>query len=132
MPKTLLTSLLLLTTLSLRADDPKKPDPPEQSKSTAEILKSIDPLKGFGSIHTAEFHDPTRHVFLAWYCPFSGRAACRVHAYTFDPKTELWTSVLDRLFDHTHTVSAESPTRTAPFALRNVKGEVIYTHENPK
>jgi hypothetical protein len=100
-----------------------KKDAPKEAKTTADILKGVEPLKGFGIVRTVEFRDPDEQMFVVWFNPYSGEAACNVYAYRFDAKKERWVRFLGKEFQGTHDVSIESG---RSFTIRNFKGEVIY------
>jgi hypothetical protein len=122
MRQQLTVCLILSLTYSTVLGDEKK-DAPKQAKTTAEILKGVEPLKGFGVVCTAEFRNPDEQIFVVWYNPYSGEAACNVHAYRFDAKNQQWVRFLGKEFQGTHDVSVELG---RGFTIRNVKGEVIY------
>jgi len=54
------------------------------AKTTDEIVKAVEPLKGFGCIQSVLFNRWGRQIFAVWYCPFSGRGDCYLHAYYYD------------------------------------------------
>ena len=80
------------------------------ARTTEEITKAVEGHTGFGSIQSAQFDRQGRQVFALWYCPFSGRAACYLHAYYFDYEKR-WIRFMDRLVEGTSDLSAEMPTR---------------------
>jgi hypothetical protein len=100
-----------------------KKDAPKEAKTTGDILKGAEPLKGFGIVRTVEFRDPDEQMFVVWFNPYSGEAACNVFAYRFDAKKDRWVRFLGKEFPSTHDVSIESG---RGFTIRNVNGEVIY------
>ena len=122
MRQQLMACLILSIPCTAALGDDKK-EAPKEAKTTADILKGIEPLKGFGIVCTAEFRDPFEQTFVVWYNPYSGEAACNVFAYRFDAKKEEWVRFLGKEFPGTHTVSVESG---RGFTIRNVNGEVIY------
>jgi hypothetical protein len=81
---------------------------PDEAKSTAAILKGVESAKGFGVVSTVEFHRGDTKLFLVWYNPYSGRAACHVHGYAFDAKKGRWVRHLRRVFVGTPNVSVEA------------------------
>ena len=84
----------------LRADEPaSRPthEAPPQATTTDDIIKIIDGMKGFGTIQTAQFDHWGHRVFAAWYCPFSGRGDCFLHAYYYDYDKAQWTRFIDQL-----------------------------------
>jgi hypothetical protein len=42
-----------------------------------------------------------------WYCPYSGRAACYVHAYYYRPSKQSWLLFIDQLLEPATGLSAE-------------------------
>jgi hypothetical protein len=113
--------IFTLTCAAALGDDKK--ETPKEAKTTADILKGVEPLKGFGIVSTAEFRNPYEQTFVVWYNPYSGEAACNVSAYRFDAKKERWVRFLGKEFEGTHDVSVESG---RGFTIRNVNGEVVY------
>jgi hypothetical protein len=85
---------------------------PAEAKTTEEIVKAVEPAKGFGQIQTAEFNRWGRRVFAIWFCPFSGRGDCFVRAYYFDYEKAQWTRFFDQLVAANGDLSAEMPTGT--------------------
>jgi hypothetical protein len=126
MMRNLIASLIFAIPCTALASDDKK-DAPKEAKTTAEILKAVEPLKGFGIVCTAEFHHAEQKTFVVSYNPYSGEAACHVHVYRFDQKTEKWVMFLNRIFQGTHDISVESRN---DITIRNVKGEVIYKEKD--
>jgi hypothetical protein len=96
---------------------------PKEAKATADILKWVESAKGFGVVSTVEFRSADKRMFIVWYNPYSGRAACHVHGYVFDAKKGRWVRHLDRVFQGTHHVSVEVG---AVLTIRDVKGAVVY------
>jgi len=94
-----LVSLIAVTAI-LRADEPaSRPahEAPTQAKTTDEIIKIVDGMKGFGCLQTAQFDHWGHRVFAVWYCPFSGRGDCFLHAYYYDYDKAQWTRFVDQL-----------------------------------
>ena len=102
-------------------------DLPAIAKTTEQITGAAEKIKGFGIIQSAEFTRMGRRVFALWYCPFSGRDACYLRAYCYDPEKVEWRRFVDRLIDGTVDLSAEmpSPGREEVIIFRNVKGEIV-------
>src|SRR5262245_3761021 len=96
---------------------------PKEAKSIAEILKAVEKMKGFGIVSSNEFQRQKEKTFFVWYCPYSGRAACHVHAYAFDTKKEKWIRFLDRVFEGTVDVSVEVGHRVR---IRDMQGKVVF------
>src|SRR5262249_33415059 len=102
----LLAVVLLLVSPALVPAADKK-EGPKEGKTTKDILKGIEPIKGFGVLQSAHFERRDRQVFVVWYCPTSGEACCRVHAYVYDVARECWTKLTDQFFHGTHDISVE-------------------------
>jgi hypothetical protein len=122
---------LLLVALALSTAADEKPLGPAQAKTTAELVTAISEraprfLTAAGlSINSAEFHRAGRRVFLAWYCPTSGRATCQVLCYEFDSKAKVWKLLRQHLFEDTQDISPEF-TLDYRLRLRDVQGKEIY------
>ena len=80
--------VVALVTLSTPAAE--RTGAPEDAKTTEDITKAVEGFKGFGCIQTAQFSRWGRQIFAVWYCPFSGRAACFLHAYYYDHDKAQW------------------------------------------
>ena len=116
-------AIMLIGVISGAASAQGEKSAPKEAKTTADILKAVDAIKGFGIVSSNEFQRQKEKMFFVWYCPYSGRAACHVHAYTFDAKKEKWLRFLDRIFNDTGDVSVEVG-RT--IRIRDMKGAVIF------
>lgn len=125
-------AIILLSLTAIRANAAEPAAIPETAKTTAEILERLQCAKGFGIISTAEFHYRGGGVFVAWYDPFSGRAACFVHVWTFDPKQDGWTRRLSRTFEGISDVSVEYGGSLNGLTLRNHDGDILYPEKKQK
>jgi hypothetical protein len=76
-------------------------------------------------VERAEFRKEGREVFGVWYCPFSGRAACYLHAYYYDPAKSEWILFIDRLIERTATLSAEMPAREEALIFKDGDGKIV-------
>jgi hypothetical protein len=120
--RNLITGVFLCITCGLVVAQ-RNDGPPKEAKTTADILKWVESAKGFGFVSTAEFRRADKKLFIAWYNPYSGRAACHVHGYVFDAKKDQWEVHLNRVFQGTHNVSVEVG---AVLTIRDVNGAVVY------
>jgi len=102
---------------------------PKDAKTRDELVKVFGTSIGNGPVQRAEFSMSGRQIFAVWYCPFSGRAACYLHAYYFDPAETKWELLLDRLVDKTHNLSAEL---NGQLIFRDVHGAVVLTQSLAK
>jgi len=98
---------------------------PRLAKTTDEITMAVEGYKGFGCLQTAQFSRWGRQVFAVWYCPFSGRAACYLHAYYYDHEKARWIRFKDQLVEGTHDLSAEMPTGKDVLLFRGADGKVV-------
>jgi hypothetical protein len=107
------------------ASEPQNRVGPRLARTTDEIIKAAENSKGFGSLQTAEFHRHGQQIFAVWYCPFSGRAACYLHAYFYDHEKARWIRFIDRLVEGTHDLSPEMPTREEVIIFRGADDKVV-------
>ncbi len=98
---------------------------PKEIKTRDELLKTFGTSAGFGPVQRAEFSQYGRQIFVVWYCPFSGRAACYLHAYYYDPAKADWVLFIDHLVEGTHDLSAEMPSKGEELVFRDADGKVI-------
>jgi len=101
--------IITIATL-LHADEPASQPTrgaPSNANTTDEIIKFVEPQKGFGCIQTTQFNRWGRQVFAIWYCPFSGRGDCYLDAYFYDYDKTQWTRFLDQLVPAGGDLSAE-------------------------
>jgi hypothetical protein len=100
-------------------------NPPGEAKTREELLNHFGKTIGFGPVERAEFRKEGREVFAVWYCPFSGRAACYLHAYYYDPAKSEWILFIDRLIERTATLSAEMPAREEALIFKDGDGKIV-------
>jgi hypothetical protein len=98
---------------------------PKQAKSRDELVKAFGDLIGFGCVERAEFSHFGQQIFVVWYCPFSGRAACYLHAYYYDPSKTEWILFVDHLFEGASDLSAELSSRKLALVVRDSVGTVV-------
>ncbi|MDB5392204.1 MAG: hypothetical protein JWM11_7850 [Planctomycetaceae bacterium] len=128
MSRYLITFVFLGIALGIGAAEQKQ-EVPKEAKTTAEILKVVESVKGFGTISSCEFRSAAERTFVVWFNPYSGRAACHVHGYHFDRKVERWVQFIGRSIEGTHDVSVEVG---RVLTIRNVSGEVLFKDEPKK
>jgi hypothetical protein len=119
-----------ITVAASAAADPK-PYPPPSAKSAEELRKELkanapkllspDPLP----VETAEFERTGRHVLLAWFCPTSGEATCRVFSYEFNKEKKEWLLLREQLFRGTQDISPEF-SNDLRLRFRDVRNKVIF------
>ena len=123
-----LIAFICLTTIAAAAE---KSSVPATAKTSAELRKTIqDTAPKLLSpdripVDFAEFNRGGRSVFLAWYCPTSGEATCRVFSYEFNEKKKEWELLREQLFRGTQDVSPEF-TLDLRIRLRDVRNKEIY------
>jgi hypothetical protein len=81
--------------------------PPKEAASRAELVKHFGTTIGFGKVEKWEFSTAGRELLVFGYCPYSGRAACYVHAYYYDGGKQRWLLFIDRLVEPATKLSAE-------------------------
>ena len=97
---------------------------PVTAKSPDEVVAAVEKVKGFGYVSTAEFNCNFRKIFAAWYCPFSGRGDCFVHAYYFDFDKNQWVRFLHRLAPAGGLLSVELPLGEEVIVFRDGEGKI--------
>lgn len=105
---------------------------PKEVKTRDELVKKFGKSVGFGAVQRAEFSRSGRQVFAVWYCPFSGRAACYLHTYYYDPTRAAWILFIDRLIEGASDLSAEMPSSRESLIFRDSGGKVILTESVAK
>jgi hypothetical protein len=119
--------LLSLLGLTATAAEPttRSTVAPTTAPSTDDIVKWCETAKGFGCVQTAEFSHWGKKIFAAWYCPFSGRGDCFLHAYYFDYDKMQWTQFIDQLVPTGGDLSAELPFPGDVIMFRDNEGKVL-------
>jgi len=105
--------------------DASLPKAPKEVRTRDELVKTFGKEIGFGPVQRAEFGQFGRQIFAVWNCPFSGRAACYLHAYYYDPKKAEWILFLDRLVEGASDLSAEMPSRGEVLIFRDANGQIV-------
>ncbi len=83
---------------------------PQALKSAAtreELVAHFGTTIGFGQVEKWEFSTGGRELIVFGYCPFSGRAACYLHAYYHQPDKRAWVLFIDRLIEPAAGLSVE-------------------------
>jgi len=120
--------VLVLLSLASNANATLPMSGPEEAKTTAEILACAERedvrggLRSEPYVSSAEYRSPEQKAFVAWYNPYSGRAACHVYIYVHDDKRGVWIRKVARVFDGTHRVSVEFGDA---ITIRDVEGKAI-------
>lgn len=122
-------SLLILFPIAMNPRDGSSMSGPAEAKTTAEILKAAERddvrggLRSKPNVSTAEYRSGNTKVFVAWYNPYSGEAACHVYIYVYDVKKSVWVRKLARIFRETQDVSVEFG---KGITIRDVMGKEIH------
>ena len=120
-----IAAAIVLALLSTASADPR-PGPPAEAASTEEIVAAAQIRKGFGLVESATLQGAGRKIFAVWYCPFSGRNDCYLHAYYFDFATQTWIRFIDQLVRGSHSLSAEMPEGEAKLIFRGSSGQIAF------
>ena len=108
----------------LAAEQPAK-RVPETAQTVEAIKKAVADAKGFGYVQSVQFDVGNREIIVLWYCPFSGRAACYVHGYYYDPEQKKWVLFLDDLVEGTHDLSVSLPCGQNALVIYNHMGKEV-------
>jgi hypothetical protein len=96
---------VLLGSVALANGDFVKPL--KEAATREELVKHFGATIGFGEVEKWEFTTAGRKLMVFGYCPYSGRAACYVHAYYYNTAKQRWLLFLDRLVEPATGLSAE-------------------------
>ena len=108
----------------LAEEKPSRPAP--ESAQTLEGLKSaVEEFKGFGCVQSAHFERLGQEIVVLWYSPYSGRAACYLHGYYFDPDAKKWTRFLNDFVEGTQDLSAAMPCGQNAVVVFDVHGKEV-------
>ena len=80
---------------------------PQEATTRDELVAHFGTTIGFGEVHKWEFTTGGRKLLAFWYCPYSGRAACYVHAYYYNETNHKWVLFVDRLLEPAKGLSVE-------------------------
>ena len=80
---------------------------PKEAAAEEELIAHFGTTIGFGQVEKWEFTTGGRRLIAFWYCPYSGRAACFVHVYSYQTAKHAWVLFLDRLIEPATGLSAE-------------------------
>lgn len=98
---------------------------PETGESPDTIRNALRPFKGFGYVQSAHFDRWGQEIVLFWYCPFSGRSACFLHGYNYDPEGKKWICFLNDLVEGTHDLSPAMPCAETAVVVNDAKGKRV-------
>ena len=114
---------MLLASVALANGDFVKP--PKEAATREELVKHFGTTIGFGEVEKWEFTTAGRKLIVFGYCPYSGRAACYVHAYYFDTAKQRWLLFIDRLIEPGIALSAEISTDDHALVFKDRNGKVV-------
>ncbi len=101
------------------------PKPPKTAATREELVKHFGTTIGFGEVAKWEFTTAGRDLIVFSYCPYSGRAACSVHAYYRDRSKQAWVLFIDRLIKPAIKLSAEMSGNDHVLVLKDMEGRVV-------
>jgi len=107
------------------ADGSGFPKPPKSAATREELVKHFGTTIGFGHVVKWEFTTGGRELIIFSYCPYSGRAACYVHAYYRTRAKQTWFLFVDRLIEPAIKLSAEISGDDHILVLKDMEGKVV-------
>jgi hypothetical protein len=87
-------------------------------------VKHFGTTIGFGEVEKWECTTAGRRLMVFGYCPYSGRAACYVHAYYYDAAKRRWLLFIDRLVEPATSLSAEI-SQDQFLTFKDHKGKIV-------
>jgi hypothetical protein len=107
------------------ADGAGFPKPLKSAATSEELVNHFGAAIGFGQVVKWEFTTAGRELIIFWYCPYSGRAACYVHAYYRSRGKQAWVLFIDRLIEPAIKLSAEISNDDHLLVLKDMEGKVV-------
>ena len=104
------------------------PKSPKSAATREELVKHFGTTIGFGHVVKWEFTTAGRELIIFSYCPYSGRAACYVHAYYRSRAQQAWILFVDRIIEPAITLSAELSDDDHSLAFKDMNGKVVEKH----
>lgn len=101
------------------------PNPPKATATRGELVKHFGTTIGFGQVAKWEFTTAGRELIIFSYCPYSGRAACYVHAYYRSRAQQAWVLFIDRVIEPAIKLSAEISSDDHLLVLKDMEGKVV-------
>ena len=114
---------MLLASVALGNGDFVKPL--KEAATREELVKHFGTTIGFGEVEKWEFTTAGRKLMVFGYCPYSGRAACYVHAYYYNTAKQRWLLFIDRLIEPGTVLSAEISADDHALVFKDRDGKVI-------
>jgi len=107
------------------------PKPPKLAATREELAQHFGTTIGFGHVVKWEFTTAGRELIVFSYCPYSGRAACYVHAYYRSRAQRAWVLFIDRLIEPAIKLSAEISNDDHVLVLKDMEGKVVEKQSIP-
>jgi hypothetical protein len=101
------------------------PKPLKSAATREELVKHFGTTIGFGEVVKWDFTTAGRELIIFSYCPYSGRAACYVHAYYRSRARQTWVLFIDRIIEPAITLSAEISDDDHSLAFKDRNGKVV-------
>jgi hypothetical protein len=101
------------------------PKPPKSAATRQELVNHFGTTIGFGEVVKWDFTTAGRELIIFSYCPYSGRAACYVHAYYRSRTQQAWVLFIDRIIEPAITLSAELSDDDYSLAFKDRNGKVV-------
>jgi hypothetical protein len=107
------------------ADGSGFPKPLKSAATRQELVKHFGATIGFGEVVKWDFTTAGRELIIFSYCPYSGRAACYVHAYYRSSARQAWVLFIDRIIEPAINLSAEISDDDHSLAFKDMNGKVV-------
>jgi hypothetical protein len=101
------------------------PKPLKSAATREELVKHFGTTIGFGEVVKWDFTTAGRELIIFSYCPYSGRAACYVHAYYRSRAQQAWVLFVDRIIEPAITLSVELSNDDHSLAFKDMDGKVV-------
>ncbi|MDP9098417.1 MAG: hypothetical protein M3N48_05410 [Verrucomicrobiota bacterium] len=88
-------------------------------------MKHFGTTIGFGEVVKWDFTTAGRELIIFSYGPYSGRAACYVHAYYHNRAQQAWVLFVDQFIEPAIKLSAEISDDDHLLVLKDKKGKVF-------
>jgi hypothetical protein len=98
---------------------------PKEARTRDELVQTFGKSIMFGPVNRAEFLDEGSQLFVTWYCPFSGRSACYLHAYYYDADKLKWLLFANELIEMEGPPGLEAELRGHELYVRNPLGVTV-------
>ena len=107
------------------------PKPLKSAATRVELAQHFGTTIGFGQVVKWEFTTAGRELIVFSYCPYSGLAACYVHAYYRSRAKQVWVLFIDRLIEPATKLSAEISSDDHLLVLKDMEGKVVEKQSIP-